>query len=98
MIRAEVIDAIQRLVAIVLFLLAAFAVITHFWGCAAIREAIPNDAKEAAAEDAYLAQHLKCIEENRDMPKAAEDACRANVRRRWCVSDAGAVGCKDGAP
>lgn len=32
--KTEIVDAIQRLIAILLFLLAAFFVITHLWGCA----------------------------------------------------------------
>lgn len=94
--KPDTVDSIQKFIALVIFLIAAFCVITHTWGCAAIAKAIPDDTKEEKAETAYLTQHLRCVEDNKDMPKAAEDACRANVRRRWCVTDAGAVGCKDG--
>lgn len=87
-----------RAVIVLAFIAALVTLLMHSAGCAAIAKAVPDDAKEEKAETAYLTQHLRCVEDNKDMPKAAEDACRANVRRRWCVTDAGSVGCKDGGP
>ena len=45
-------------------------------------------AKEAAAEGAYGAEHLRCVDKFNT--KAEIDACRAAVRVRWGVTDAGA--------
>lgn len=65
-------------------------------GCAAM---FPDEVKQGAAETSYLAQHLRCVEENKNKPKAAEDACREAVRQRWCVDSLkNPTGCKDGAP
>ncbi len=38
-------------------------------------------AAKPAAEAAYLAEHLRCIEEASTRPEA--DTCRAAVRARW---------------
>ena len=49
------------------------------------------EAKELAAEGAYAADHMKCIESFNNDPEI--NACRAKVRARWgiveTVRDAG---------
>lgn len=49
-------------------------------GCA------PSQAvKERAADGAYLADHMKCVEGHNT--NAAINACRADVRRRWGIAE-----------
>jgi hypothetical protein len=42
-----------------------------------------QEAKEAAADSAYLAEHLRCVEQFDT--RAEIDACREAVRIRWSV-------------
>lgn len=62
--------------AIVLF--ARGCVVVHCVGCG------PSEkAKAAAAEGAYLAEHMKCVEQFNTDPEI--NACRDAVRVRWGI-------------
>lgn len=61
-------------------LFAVLSIVGHCTGCAPSKE-----AKEAAAEATYAAEHLSCVE--RFDTTQAINACRAGVRARWGISD-----------
>jgi hypothetical protein len=80
-------QATREFMALVLCLFAFVMIFGHCIGCGASRE-----AKEAAAEAAYGAEHLRCVDKYDT--REAIDACREDVRRRWGIAttsaDAGA--------
>jgi outer membrane lipoprotein-sorting protein len=72
--------------AMVLALLGLVFTIGYVCGCADAKS-----AKEAAAEGAYLAEHMKCVQTYDTNDEI--NTCRDEVRRRWgivtTVRDAG---------
>jgi hypothetical protein len=70
--------AIRQFVAVSLACLAALFVFGHCSGCTS------PAAKEAAAEGAYHAEHMRCVAEHET--NAEIDDCRAKVRERWNIT------------
>lgn len=46
---------------------------------------LSKEAKEAAADSAYAAEHLRCVD--KFDTKEQIDACRAAVRLRWGITE-----------
>lgn len=85
--RTEIIDWIQRIVALVLFLLAAFFVITHAWGCSTPARVL-NAVEEAEYTLPYSFALDACRDEARKKPRAqqweAYQTCEDLETRKLC--------------
>ena len=71
---------IRETVAFGLVMLVCLAIVAHCTGC------VSREAKEAAADSAYAAEHLRCVDKYET--KREIDACRSAVRIRWGIAEA----------
>ena len=74
---------LREVVVVGIVLGAAIAALAQCAGCSGSQAA--NDAAvQIAADKAYAAEHLWCVE--RHNTNAEIDACREEVRRRWGIT------------
>lgn len=81
---------LRETLAVSLLLVVALIIATKCTGCGPSQQ-----AKEAAAEGAYAAEHLKCVDAydtNEDINR-----CRSEVRRRWGIAETVRDGGSDAA-
>lgn len=69
----------NKVISAALCCFALACIVGHCVGC------LSKEAKEAAADSAYAAEHLRCVDKYDT--KEQIDACRAAVRLRWGITE-----------
>lgn len=76
MFNARFLGQAQEMIAATIVLVALLFLLGHWCGCALF-------ARPEAAEAAYTAEHLRCVDDARTL--AESHACRDAVDRRWGI-------------